>query len=152
MAEWACPGHVVIRKDEQNKANKLMQVACNDTMKTLEGGSGLRPLAFLFLVKSFGLGTSTRAGALLSTRTKLFFRIRSMWFEQNGSSLRVGGLENGGDGRSLEGRLLLSEGSLPLLLLLRLLLPQLLLLADLLLEAAGRAHGVDLCRDKVGDT
>lgn len=45
---------------------------------------------------------------------------------------------------SLEGRLLLLEGSAPPLLLLCLLLPQLLLLADLLLEAVGGVDGVDL--------
>lgn len=48
--------------------------------------------------------------------------------------------------RSLEGRLLLFKGSAPLLLLLGLLLPLLLLLADLLLEPAGCVHGVDLSK------
>lgn len=48
---------------------------------------------------------------------------------------------------SLEGRLLLFEGGAPLLLLLGLLLPLLLLLTDLLLEAVGCVHGVDLSKE-----
>lgn len=52
-----------------------------------------------------------------------------------------------GTQESLKGRLLLFEGSAPLLLLLSLLLLQLLLLTDLLLKAVGRVYGVDLSKE-----
>lgn len=79
------------------------------------------------------------------------FRIGQMWFELmiveeiEGNRSRAHGYA--GTQESLEGRLLLFEGSTPPLLLLGLLLPQLLLLPDLLLEAAGCVHGVDLTRE-----
>lgn len=72
VSRWACPGHVVVRKEEQIKAQEARQravhAACNDHMETLEGRRGLRrALAPLFLLAWCCLGMTTRAGALLSS-------------------------------------------------------------------------------------